>query len=297
MLSYSRFHAIFPIVWKACRFFNVGSEKRLKDSIQTLQEFAKDKIKSIKQNSITEIEENSTMSRLIKNGRYDEKLVIDMLISFVLAGQDTSSSALTWFFWLVHRNNQVEQEILKEINKNRIKKQCVVDELKGMTYTHAALSETMRLYPPVAVDLKQAATNDILPDGTKVKKGMIVGCFTHAMGRSEKIWGKDWPEFKPERWLREEKDNTTGETKRSFVARDSSAYPVFLTGPRMCLGKDMAFLQMKSVVSAVLGRFKVVPTAGDGFDPVYVAETTAKMQGGFPVRVEERVRVEPSEVN
>ncbi|XP_074317856.1 cytochrome P450 94A1-like [Silene latifolia] len=156
LLSYSRFHAIFPIVWKACRFFNIGSEKRLKDSIQILHEFAKDKIKSIKQNSKTEIEENSTMSRLIKNGRYDEKLGIDMLISFVLAGQDTSSSALTWFFWLVRRNNQVEQEILKEINNKKIKKQCVVDELKGMTYTHAALSETMRLYPPVAVDLKQA---------------------------------------------------------------------------------------------------------------------------------------------
>ncbi|XP_074317850.1 cytochrome P450 94A2-like [Silene latifolia] len=290
MLSHMRWYAIFPIIWKVFRFLNIGSEKKLKESVQMLREFIKEMIKSIKENPKNEIQENNFLSRIVKDDRFDEKLAIDISIAFILGGMDTSSAALTWFFWLVHRNKHVEEEIVKEINNKKVKNySSVVEELKGMTYTHAALCEAMRLYPPAAVDLKQAGTDDVLPDGTKVKKGMFVGCFIHAMGRSEKIWGKDWPEFKPERWLREEKDTTTGEKKRSFVARDACTYPVFLAGPRICLGKEMGFLQMKSVVSAVLSRFKVVPVIGDGVHPVYIPETISKMQGGFPVRIEERV--------
>ncbi|XP_074317852.1 cytochrome P450 94A2-like [Silene latifolia] len=294
ILSHERFYAVFPIIWKVCRFLNIGSEKKLKKSIQTLREYIKTMIKSMKENpEIVNQEKMNLLSKIIYEYRFDEKLTIDVCITFILGGQDTTSSALTWFFWLLHKNKHVEQEIVKEINNNKkIIKKNVVEELKGMTYTHAALTESMRLYPPVPVHTKQAATDDVLPDGTKVKKGMLVGCFAQAMGRSEKIWGKDWAEFRPERWLREDTDNATGETKLSFVPRDMYTYPVFLAGPRICLGKDMAYLQMKSIVSAILGRFKVVPATGDGFHPVYVPETIAKMHGGFPVRFEERIQVE-----
>ncbi|XP_074314894.1 cytochrome P450 94A2-like [Silene latifolia] len=155
-----------------------------------------------------------------------------------------------------------------------------------MTYLHAALSETMRLYPPVPADLKYAAENDVLPDGTKVKKGSIVGYFAQSMGWSEKLWGKDWSEYRPERWLAVE---LTADKKRRFVPRDAYSYPVFMAGPRICLGKEMAYLQMKSVVAAVLSRFTIVPEVADGFEPVYFIETVAIMHGGFPVRVHEKV--------
>ena len=66
----------------------------------------------------------------------------------------------------------MENEILKEITR----KSDIVsfDEVKDMVYTHASLCETMRLYPPVPVDAKEAAYDDVLPDGTLVKKGWIV---------------------------------------------------------------------------------------------------------------------------
>ena len=64
-----------------------------------------------------------------------------------------------------------------------------------MVYTHAALSESMRLYPPVPLDSKEAADDDVLPDGTVVKRGMRVTYHVYAMGRSERLWGSDWAEF------------------------------------------------------------------------------------------------------
>ncbi|KAI5315838.1 hypothetical protein L3X38_045014 [Prunus dulcis] len=222
------------------------------------------------------------------SGHSDEKFVTDIVISFTLAGRDTTSAALTWFFWLLSQNPHVEDEILKEISGMAELESAAggYDEVKEMVYTHAALCESMRLYPTVAADSKQAMKDDVLPDGTKVKKGMAVTYHVYAMGRMKEIWGEDWAEYRPERWLEREEN---GAHKWKFVGRDSFSYPVFQAGPRICLGKEMAFLQMKRVVSAVLKRFKVVPVEREGgAPPEFVPYLTGKMKGGFPVTIVER---------
>ena len=125
-----------------------------------------------------------------------------------------------------------------------------------------------------------------MPDGTAVRKGERVTYHPYAMGRLEALWGKDWAEFRPERWLKA--DVATG--KWEFVGRDPYTYPVFQAGPRMCLGKDMAFLQMKRVVAGVMRRFRVVPAMEEGVEPVYVSDLTSKMKHSFPVKIEERTK-------
>ncbi|KAI7991787.1 Cytochrome P450 94B1 [Camellia lanceoleosa] len=178
------------------------------------------------------------------------------------------------------------REFAKEIVKEKKQELAAsFEKVKDMIYTHASLSESMRLYPPVPVDGKQAVDDDVLLDGMVIKKGMRVSYHPYAMGRSEKLWGSNWAEFRPERWL-EMRAAAAG--KWSFVARDPYTYPVFQAGPRICLEKDMAFLQMKRVVSGVLRRFKVVPAFEEGVKPVFMAHLTSKMKGGFPVRIEER---------
>lgn len=65
---------------------------------------------------------------------------------------------------------------------------------------------------------------------------------------------------------------------------DSYTYPVFQAGPRICLGKDTAFLQMKRVVAGIPSEFKVVP-AVEGFQPKFTVQLTTNMKGGFLVRI------------
>ncbi|MCL7052218.1 hypothetical protein MKW94_016731 [Papaver nudicaule] len=275
-----------PFVWKLKRFLKIGSGKVIKQATTTIRE----SIRKIIRRKKHELKENSSpetaddlLSRIVKDDNLDEDFVIDMVINFILGGQDTTSAALTWFFWLVSRKPGVEKEILKEINQ--ISEKPGYDDIKDMVYIHAALCESMRLYPPVPVESKEAASDDVLPDGTIIKKGMMVLYSTYAMGRMENVWGSDWNEFKPERWL--EKENVTG--KLRFVAKDPYAYPVFLAGPRICLGKEMAFLQMKMITVEVLRRFQVVPAAnGDDFAPVFVSYITSNMKGGFPVKIQKR---------
>ncbi|CAN1844894.1 Cytochrome P450 94A1 [Linum perenne] len=285
MISAYRFMSIFPVVWKVKRALNLGSEKRLKEAVGVIRGFASRIVKEKKH----ELEKKSSLdsvdllSRFLSSGHSDEDFVTDIVISFILAGRDTTSAALTWFFWLIAEHPEVERKIREEIDEKS--ENPIFEEVKNMVYIHASLCEAMRLYPPVPMDTKVAENDDVLPNGMKVKAGTRITYHPYAMGRSERVWGSDWAEFRPERWLKRASEDSE---KWIFVGTDPYSYPVFQAGPRICLGREMAFLQMKRMVAGILSKFKVVPAAGEGFQPVYVSLLTAKMKGGFPVKIEVR---------
>ncbi|XP_042516122.1 cytochrome P450 94A1-like [Macadamia integrifolia] len=288
-LNSERFHYIFPPFWKLKRALNIGSEKILREANATVREFAtkvvREKRRELQEKSSLETED--LLSRILNSGHSDERFVTDMVISFILAGRDTTSAALIWFFLLVSRNPRVEEELVKELKEKP--ESLDYNDVKQVVYTHAAICETMRLYPPVPNDTKFAAADNYLPDGTFVKKGAGVTYFPYAMGRMEKLWGKDCMEFRPERWLEKEEENSSPSGgKLKFVGKDPYKYPVFQAGPRVCLGKDMAFLQMQKIVAGVMQKYRVVPAEKE-FDPLFVSYMSSKMKGGFPVRIEKRM--------
>eukprot|EP00897_Mesotaenium_endlicherianum_P010837 jgi/Mesen1/9782/ME000007S09842 len=151
------------------------------------------------------------------------------------------------------------------------------DELKGMPYLHAALSEAMRLYPPVPINFKYVQADDTLPDGTRVPAGTNVCWDSYAMARTESVWGPDCAEFRPDRWLRD----------GQFVPASPFKYPVFNAGPRTCLGKDMAYLLMKIVATSVLKRYRVHVSPSHA-QARYKISITLFMAGGLPVTLTRR---------
>ncbi|KAG8391703.1 hypothetical protein BUALT_Bualt01G0214800 [Buddleja alternifolia] len=118
------------------------------------------------------------------------------------------------------------------------------EALEEMHYLHATLTETLRLYPAVPVDGRCAETDDTLPDGFKLRKGDGVYYMAYAMGRMPYVWGEDAQEFKPERWFK----------NGIFQPQSPFKFVAFHGGPRICLGKDFAYRQMK-IVSAALVHF------------------------------------------
>ncbi|CAK8566929.1 unnamed protein product [Lathyrus sativus] len=285
-----------PLVWKIKRMFNVGSEKSLKEAVKVVRESMMEIIRNKKKemNEKKYVSGSDLLTKLLEAG-HDEIMVRDMITSIVLAGRDTTSAAMTWLFWLLTRNRSKEELIVKGVrevfggknNKNDFEliKSFDYDDLKEMKYLKACLCESMRLYPPVAWDSKYAADDDVLPDGTTVGKGDKVTYFAYGMGRMEALWGKDWNEFKPDRWF----DEAVKEGDTNGVLKHVSSYkfPVFHAGPRICLGKEMAFIQMEYVVASILNRFEIRPVSDD--QPVYLPYLTAHMKGGFKVRVHKRV--------
>ncbi|WOL00551.1 Cytochrome P450 [Canna indica] len=235
-ISSARLFAPIPLIWKLKRFLNVGSERRLKNAIKIIDGYAtrvielKEDQELKKQDLLSRFmaaldEEDNELRVMFKELQQRRKFLRDIVISFILAGKDTTSAGLTWFFWLLAIHPRCEEKIHKEIAElgEEEGEQMGYDELKGMHYLHAAITEALRVYPPVPIDTRVAAANDELPDGTLVKAGWFADYCTYAMAREEQVWGANCREFKPERWLDE---------KGEFVAAEVARFPVRCTLPR-----------------------------------------------------------------
>ncbi|EEF51798.1 cytochrome P450, putative [Ricinus communis] len=275
-------------VWKTKRMLNLGTEKKLKEAVKMVHSSVLEIVKNKKK--VLENDQGSDLLSRLLSGGHDEEVIRDMVISFIMAGRDTTSAAMTWLFWLLSKNKNSEEMIVKEVTTllNRGEKAIDFELLKEMNFLKASLCESMRLYPPVAWDSKHALSDDILPDGTFVGKGDRVTYFPYGMGRMEKLWGKDCFEFKPDRWFNKPVGfgfESTGDRVMKSVS--PYKFPVFQAGPRVCLGKEMAFIQMKYVAASILRRFEIRPVRED--QPVLVPLLTAHMAGGLKVTVKRRI--------
>ncbi|KAI5588138.1 hypothetical protein BDE02_05G076800 [Populus trichocarpa] len=256
-------------IWKAMRYLDLGSEKKLKRSIKDVDEFAEDVIRTRKKELSIQSEDDKKkqgsdlltvfMGLKDENGKpFSDRFLRDICVNFILAGRDTSSVAMSWFFWLLDSHPTVEEKILAEICKIVSEREELdtktplvfsPQEIKKMDYLQAALSEALRLYPSVPVDHKEVVEDDIFPDGTVLEKGTKVIYAIYAMGRMEAIWGSDCREFKPERWIRV--------VDGRFMSESAYKFTAFNGGPRLCLGKDFAYYQMKFTVASILFHYHV----------------------------------------
>ncbi|XP_010247229.1 PREDICTED: cytochrome P450 94B3-like [Nelumbo nucifera] len=283
LLSVARFFDVHPLWWKTKKALNIGSERRLREAIRMVHDFSDNIIRSRMEEEGGKQSTEDLLSRFVADDLNSPEFLRDIVISFILAGRDTTSSTLAWFFWLLSSRPDIEHNILDELKSIRTRTRKEIgdaysfEELREMHYLQAAISEALRLYPPVAMDTKVCLKDDVLPDGTSVRKGWVVTYHAYAMGRMECIWGKDCREFRPERWLE------NGSCRQESPFRFSA----FHAGPRMCLGKDMAYIQMKSIAASVVERFHI--DVVDGLKcPELLLSLTIRMKGGLPVRVKER---------
>lgn len=160
----------------------------------------------------------------MENNSLSDKFLRDFCVSLILAGRDTSSVGLAWFFWLVQKHPEVEFRILMEINEIiswRENKEAgfTLEELKKMVYLQAALSESLRLYPPVPIDMKEVIEDDVFPGRSVVKKGARVMYCIYSMARMEDVWGKYCLEIKPERWIKDGQFVNESQFKYAFQCR------------------------------------------------------------------------------
>lgn len=260
------------MIWKLRRWLRLGMEVSLSESIGHVDKYLTNVINTRKLELITQqnngggVPHDDLLSRFMKKKEsYTDQFLQHVALNFILAGRDTSSVALSWFFWLVTKNPRVEEKILMEIcavlmdtrgrdTSKWLDDPLVFEEVDKLVYLKAALSETLRLYPSVPEDSKHVIADDILPDGTVVLAGSSITYSIYSSGRMKFIWGEDCLEFRPERWLTE--DGTKFETKDQFK------FVSFNAGPRICLGKDLAYLQMKSIAAALLLRHRLTVAAG-----------------------------------
>ncbi|KAF8033041.1 hypothetical protein BT93_D1814 [Corymbia citriodora subsp. variegata] len=284
------------MIWKLKKWLRLGMEVSLSHSLEHIDAYLSDIISKRKLELASEQQDrdgsgphhDDLLSRFMqKKEIYSDKFLQHVALNFILAGRDTSSVALSWFFWLVSQNPRVEENILIEIctvlmetrgsdPAKWVEEPLVFEEVDRLIYLRAALSETLRLYPSVPEDSKNVIADDVLPSGVFVPAGSSITYSIYSIGRMEFIWGPDCLEFKPERWL--SSDGKRLESSYKFVS--------FNAGPRLCLGKDLAYLQMKSVVAAVLLRHRL--TVAPGHRVEQKMSLTLFMKYGLKMNVHQR---------
>ncbi|XVF14033.1 hypothetical protein REPUB_Repub09cG0021500 [Reevesia pubescens] len=255
------------MVWKIQRWIQIGEEKKLSKGLKIVDDFVygcissrRGKLRSgmkLEDDDQFDLltafmveEEGSEMSAFGKS----DKFLRDTAYSFITAGKDTISIGLTWFFWLIATHPSVQNKILEEIKANSPPSNegnlvfFSVEELNKFVYLHATLCETLRIYPPVPVNNKSSIESDVLPSGDRIGPTTRILISMYSMGRNEEIWGEDYLEFKPERWISE---------LGTIIHKPSYMFVPFGSGARVCLGKDMSFKQMKMVVINVLRNYQV----------------------------------------
>ncbi|KAH6835339.1 cytochrome P450 [Perilla frutescens var. hirtella] len=281
-------------IWKLRKWLRLGMELSLSRSLDDVDDYLTRVIDTRKLELLSQKTGGSPhddlLSRFMKKREsYDDHFLKHVVLNFILAGRDTSSVALSWFFWLTILNPAVEEKILLEIcsvlKESRggdaakwLDEPLVFEEIDRLVYLKAALSETLRLYPSVPEDSKHVIADDVLPDGTFVAAGSNITYSIYSAGRMKLIWGEDCLEFKPERWLSED--------GRKFETKDQFRFVAFNAGPRICLGKDLAYLQMKSIAAAVLLRHRLSLAAADEVEQKM--SLTLFMKDGLKVNVQAR---------
>lgn len=263
-------HVLPGTCWKIQRWLQIGKEKQLTRAQENLHQFLATSISSKSENleginqtassqdggdrdllasymkAVRVLKEENRASDIVS-----QKIWRDALLNLIFAGKDTIGAALTWFFWLLASNPIEENMVRKEILSNLQVKEgrwqfSNLEEMRKLVYLHGALCESLRLFPPVAMQHKAPVKPDILPSGHRMNPNTKTVLSFYAMGRMETIWGKDCLEFKPHRWISEQ-----GGIKHE----PSFKFTAFNAGPRSCLGKEISFIQMKIVAAALLCRF------------------------------------------
>lgn len=161
------------------------------------------------------------------------------------AGSDTTATAMTNILYLLIKHDAVRQKLLDELDAVLGAEDVIptYDQVKDLPYLRACVDEALRLRPPLSLGLPRKTTADTTIAGHIVKAGVTVSVPTWSLHHNESLF-PNADAFVPERWLEEDTENL----KRYVMP--------FSQGPRACLGRNLAFLEMLTIVPTMMRRYE-----------------------------------------
>ncbi len=185
----------------------------------------------------------------------DEQLG-DQIATMILAGHETTATALFWSLYLLALDPNSQQELADEVQIATVNGALDIERLK---FTRAVIDETMRLYPPAFLIARAAAAPDTIA-GMAVKKKDVVLIAPWLLHRHEKLW-RNPNAFIPSRFM------------PGAPAPDRFAYLPFGVGARVCIGAHFALVEATLALAKIIGAFRVDLIDKDPVMPVGVVTT------------------------
>jgi cytochrome P450 len=194
-----------------------------------------------------------------------DRAICDELVLFILAGHDTTSTALTYALWALGHRPELQQRVAAEscaLGGRRL----THEDVPRLRYTVQVLREALRLCPP-APAVGRMVTADIEVDGYRLPAGTVAVVAIYAMHRDPALW-QDPLRFDPDRFSPER-----------CKGRNRWQYLPFGGGPRACIGDHFAMLEATLALATILRRVKIDSLSGD-----FPTITPLTMIAAAPVR-------------
>jgi cytochrome P450 len=202
----------------------------------------------------------------------DEQLRVEVT-TFLLAGQETTSLALTWTWYLLSQHPAVRQRLEHELDTVLAGRAPEYSDLAQLPYTRMVIDEALRLYPPAWGLSRQALADDTL-GGFRLPRGWLVFVIPYVLHRLPKYW-KDPETFDPERFSPE-----------CSADRPKFVYLPFGAGPRQCIGNQFALIEAQLSVATLAQRYRMQLVKGHRVEPWPLI--TLRPRFGMPMIIETR---------
>jgi cytochrome P450 len=248
-------------------------EQRLRDAVSELVRIRRE----------TAGAEHDLLARMLRatdpeTGRnMSGELVVDNIVSFLMAGYDTTALALAWTLYLVSQSPDWETRMLDEIHEVVGSGPVTSDHVEKLKTVQQVLNESLRLFPTAPVIIRDF-NEDVTLNGTRIPRGTIGIIPIYAIHRHSKYWN-DPHQFNPGRFARED---------RSKLMRFQ--FMPFGVGPRICIGAAFAMLELTIMLATFVraARFEIEP----GFDPRPSGRLFLVPEAGMPMKVTMRAQVD-----
>ncbi|NEW86721.1 cytochrome P450 [Rhodopseudomonas sp. WA056] len=163
----------------------------------------------------------------------------DQVATMILAGHETTATALFWALYLLAMDREAQDRLAAEVR--RLGPGAV--EIERLPFTRAVLDETLRLYPPAFLIVREAAGADQVA-GFAVRKHDVMLIAPWLLHRHEKLWHEP-DAFVPARFL------------PGAAPPDRFAYLPFGLGPRVCIGAHFALVEATLALAKIVGTFRI----------------------------------------
>lgn len=202
-----------------------------------------------------------------------ESLLRDESITIFFAGHETTARTLTFMWHALSQNPQASERLYSEVDSVLGGRTPELEDLKRLPYTLQVIKETLRLYPPAPVYVRDAVNDDFI-DGMAIPAGSRVMLSPFLTHRHPDFW-EDPERFDPDRFLPECEQE-----------RHPYAWHPFAAGQRICLGNHFALFEAHLLAAMLASRFatRAVP----GHELKLDMAGTLMSRTGVPMYIERR---------
>ena len=200
----------------------------------------------------------------------DDRQIRDEVMTFILAGHETTANALSWALYALGRHGEVAAALHAEVDALG-GRMPTLDDLPQLPYALMIVEEAMRLWPPAYV-LGRQILRDVSIGGYRFPAGAVLFINTWGLHRNPGIYEAPYV-FRPERFAPEAKK-----------ARPRGWYLPFGAGPRVCIGGHFALVEAQLALATIAASVRLTPVGTVEPEPLM----TLRPRGGLPMRVARR---------